>query len=120
MVTVYAELQCHSNFSFLDGASHPEELAEEAARLGLAALAITDHDGFYGVVRFAEAARSLALPTVFGTELTLGATKQPNGVADPGGEHLVVLAQGPLGYARLAKAISEAQLRGEKGVPRCT
>ena len=48
----YAELHCHSNFSFLDGASHPEELAEEAARLGLEALALTDHDGFYGVVRF--------------------------------------------------------------------
>src|SRR6185369_5067439 len=69
---VYAELHCHSNFSFLDGASHPEELVEEAARLGLAALACTDHDGFYGVVRFAEAARPLGLPTVFGTELTLG------------------------------------------------
>ena len=53
----YAELHCHSNFSFLDGASHPEELVEEAARLGLAALALTDHNGFYGVVRFAEAAR---------------------------------------------------------------
>ena len=68
----YAELHCHTNFSFLDGASHPEELVEEAARLGLAALAVTDHDGFYGVVRFAEAARPLGLPTVFGTELTLG------------------------------------------------
>ena len=73
----YAELHCHSNFSFLDGASHPEELAEEAARLGLAALAITDHDGFYGVVRFAEAARPLGLPTVFGAELTLGAQQPP-------------------------------------------
>jgi error-prone DNA polymerase len=119
-MSTYAELHCHSNFSFLDGASHPEELVEEAARLGLAALAITDHDGFYGVVRFAEAARPLALPTVFGTEMTLGATKQPNGLADPGGEHVVVLAEGPLGYARLAKAISEAQLRGEKGLPRAT
>ena len=119
---MYAELHCHSNFSFLDGASHPEELAEEAARLDLAALAITDHDGFYGVVRFAEAARSLALPTVFGAELTLGARdtpiRQPNGMADPAGEHLIVLAQGPAGYARLAKAISEAQLAGEKGAPR--
>src|SRR6476659_2634769 len=75
MDDAYAELHCHSNFSFLDGASHPEELAEEAARLGLAALAITDHDGFYGVVRFAEAARAVALPTVFGAELTLGAHK---------------------------------------------
>src|SRR5882724_1384742 len=92
METVYAELHCHSSFSFLDGASHPEELAEEAARLELAALAITDHDGFYGIVRFAEAARSLALPTVFGAELTLGAHGVPNGTADTPGEHLIVLA----------------------------
>ena len=62
----YAELHCHSNFSFLDGASHPEELAEEAARFGLEALALTDHNGFYGVVRFAEAARAVDLPTIFG------------------------------------------------------
>jgi error-prone DNA polymerase len=59
----YAELHSHSNFSFLDGASHPETLAEEAARLGLDALALTDHDGVYGVVRFAEAARELGLRT---------------------------------------------------------
>src|SRR6266852_372514 len=52
--TPYAELHCHSAYSFLDGASHPEQLAEEAARLNLAALAITDHDGMYGIVRFAE------------------------------------------------------------------
>src|SRR3954464_1279023 len=99
---MYAELHCHSNFSFLDGASHPEELVEEAARLGLAALAITDHDGFYGVVRFAEVARQPQPPTGFGAELTLGAHKPPNGVADPPGEHVVVLAEGPPGYARLA------------------
>ena len=60
----YAELHCHSNFSFLDGASHPEELVEEAVRLGLNALAMTDHDGLYGVVRMAEAAETYALPTV--------------------------------------------------------
>ena len=65
-VVPYAELHCHSNFSFLDGASHPEELATEAARLGLVALAITDHNGFYGVVRFAEAAKAVGLLTVFG------------------------------------------------------
>src|SRR5579864_3603794 len=81
----YAELHCHSNFSFLDGASHPEELVEEAARLGLTALAITDHDGFYGVVRFAEAARAVGLPTVFGAELSLGATRPQNGIPDPEG-----------------------------------
>jgi len=50
----YAELHAHSNFSFLDGASHPEELAAVAVQLGLAGLALTDHNGFYGVVRFAE------------------------------------------------------------------
>ncbi len=114
----YAELHCHSNFSFLDGASHPEELAEEAARLGLEALAITDHDGFYGVVRFAEAARAVELPTVFGAELSLALTKPQNGMADPEGTHLVVLARGPQGYAQLARALSQAQMRSkEKGKP---
>jgi error-prone DNA polymerase len=114
----YAELHCHSNFSFLDGASEPEELAEEAARLGLAALAITDHDGFYGVVRFAEAAAELGVATVFGAELSLGLRGPQNGVADPEGEHLLVLARDPEGYRRLAMAISDAQLAGrEKGRP---
>src|SRR5439155_6971281 len=105
----YAELHCHTNFSFLDGASHPEELASEAARLGLAALAVTDHDGFYGVVRFALAAREHDLPTVFGAELTLGVHGAREPEPDPPGEHLVVLAEGPVGYARLAAAISAAQ-----------
>jgi len=114
----YAELHSHSNFSFLDGASHPEEMAEEATRLGLTALAITDHDGFYGVVRFSEAARELKLPTVFGAELTLGLPGPQNGEPDPAGRHLLALARGPQGYARLARTISEAHLRGgEKGKP---
>src|SRR5215211_3830168 len=116
----YAELHCHTNFSFLDGASHPEEVVEEAARLGLAGLAVTDHDGLYGAVRFALAASEFDLPTVFGAELTLGITRPANGEPDPEGEHLVVLAEGPVGYARLARAISEAQLAGEKGAPRIT
>ncbi|WP_432899069.1 error-prone DNA polymerase [Micromonospora matsumotoense] len=114
----YAELHAHTNFSFLDGASHPEELAEEAARLGLTALAVTDHDGFYGVVRFAEAARTLRLPTVFGAELSLGLPGPQQGEPDPLGRHLLVLAHGHEGYARLASVISRAQLRGgEKGRP---
>ena len=114
----YAELHCHSNFSFLDGASHPENLAEEAARLGLEALALTDHDGFYGVVRFAEAARATGLPTVFGAELSLGLRQPQNGIPDPEGSHLLVLARGPAGYARLADVISTAQLAGGmKGKP---
>ncbi|MET0478025.1 MAG: PHP domain-containing protein, partial [Actinomycetota bacterium] len=141
VVVPYAELHCHSNASFLDGGSHPEELAEEAAHLRLEALAITDHDGMYGIVRFAEAARALGLPTIFGAELTLvpGGPRAPRprrpggpgpgpgrqhrgvqrtGTPDPGGEHLVVLARGPEGYARLCRAISEAQMAGAKGAPR--
>src|SRR5690625_4998127 len=47
----YAELHCHTNFSFLDGANHPEELVAEAARLGIETLAVTDHDSLYGAVR---------------------------------------------------------------------
>ncbi len=126
----YAELHCHSNFSFLDGASHPEDLVEEAARLGLEALALTDHDGLYGVVRFAEAAAALGVPAVFGAELTMGplgggrASPRAGGgkhggpQPDPTGTHLVVLARDPEGYARLARAISEAQLEGgAKGEP---
>jgi error-prone DNA polymerase len=119
----YAELHCHSNASFLDGASPPEELVAEAARLGLEALALTDRDGMYGVVRFAEAARAAGLPTVFGAELTLGlgagrAGRSRGVVPDPPGEHLVVLARDPSGYARLCRAISTAQLAGSKGAPR--
>jgi error-prone DNA polymerase len=128
VVVPYAELHCHSNASFLDGGSHPEELAEEAARLRLEALAITDHDGMYGIVRFAEAARALGLPTVFGAELTLvpGRPRRPGrpgsgagrtGSPDPAGEHLVVLARGAEGYGRLCRAISEAQMAGAKGAP---
>jgi len=133
----YAELHCHSNFSFLDGASHPEQLVEEADRLGLEALALTDHNGFYGIVRFAEAARAVGLPTVFGTEITLTAGLQGRSARteadtqqqvstgmlpdthapDPHGQHLVVLAEGPTGYARLARALSLGHLAGEKGVP---
>ncbi|HLH99338.1 MAG TPA: error-prone DNA polymerase [Acidimicrobiales bacterium] len=114
----YAELHCHSNFSFLDGASHPEELVEEAARLGLEALALTDHDGLYGAVRFAEAADKIGVPTVLGAELTLDLTRLQQGVADPEGSHVVILARDPIGYARLCRAVTLAQLRGgEKGRP---
>jgi error-prone DNA polymerase len=117
----YAELHTHSNFSFLDGASHPEELAAAAVRLGLSALALTDHDGLYGVVRFAEAARAFGLPTVFGAELTVTGSGTPHlrtGVADPEGSHLVVLARDPEGYARLSRVLAEAHLAGgEKGKP---
>ena len=114
----YAELHAHSAYSFLDGASTPEELVEEAARLDLRAIALTDHDGLYGVVRFAEAARELDMSTVFGAELSLGnvpRTERP----DPPGPHLLVLARGPEGYRRLSRQISAAHLAGgEKGKPR--
>jgi len=118
-VVPYAELHCHSFYSFLDGAASPEELVEESVRLGLTALALTDHDGFYGVVRMAEAAEAYdGLDTVFGAELSLGLTMPQNGVADPEGSHLLVLAAGQAGYHKLAGAITEAQLRGaEKGKP---
>ncbi|TDO50132.1 error-prone DNA polymerase [Kribbella sp. VKM Ac-2527] len=118
-VVPYAELHCHSYYSFLDGASSPEHLVEESVRLGLHALSLTDHDGFYGVVRMAEAAEEYEnLHTVFGAELSLDLTKPQNGIADPEGSHLLVLAEGQQGYHRLAGAITEAQLRGqEKGRP---
>lgn len=118
-IVPYAELHAHSAFSFLDGASSPEQLVEEAHRLGLSGLAITDHDGFYGIVRFAEAAESFPeLATVFGAELSLGLTEPQMGAADPEGEHLLVLARQESGYHRLASAITAGQLAGgEKGRP---
>ncbi len=106
----YAELHAHSAFSFLDGASQPEELVVEAVGRGLSALALTDRDGLYGVVRFSEAARGLELPSIFGAELTVPAH---------GGDreqHLLVLARGPEGYRRLSRSIATAHLAtGTKG-----
>ena len=128
----YAELHAHSSFSFLDGASSPAELVDEAVGLGLDALALTDHNGFYGVVRFAEAAAEAGLPTVFGTELTLDAygadgsmpstrsriQPERTGCADPVGSHVVVLARSPAGYSSLGELISAAQMAGRKHAPR--
>jgi error-prone DNA polymerase len=120
----YAELHAHSSFSFLDGASSPESLIEEAARLGLHGLALTDHDGFYGIVRMAEAAAAQKIlndstpATIFGSELSLGLRTPQNGIADPEGSHLLVLARQREGYHRLAAALTHAQLTGdEKGRP---
>src|SRR3979411_3041061 len=67
----YVELHCHSNFSFLDGAAHPEELAQLAADRGLPAVALTDHNGLYGMVRFDTAARKVGVKPLIGCELTL-------------------------------------------------
>ncbi|HEV3187761.1 MAG TPA: error-prone DNA polymerase [Acidimicrobiales bacterium] len=120
-MATYGELHAHSGFSFLDGASDPEELVVEASRLGLSGLALCDHDGLYGVVRFAEAARALGLASVFGSEVTLDGRDDRVGVSDPSGEHLVLLARSPAGYARLSRMLALAHLeRGEKGAPRFT
>jgi len=131
----YAELHAHSAFSFLDGASHPEELAAEGKRLGLKALAITDHDGLYGVVRFSEAAKAVELPTAFGAELHLPAPAgsasgtgggapvldPPTGTPDPRATHLLVLARGDQGYRNLSRAIGAAHLdAGVKGAANYT
>jgi error-prone DNA polymerase len=110
----YAELHAHSDMSFLDGASEPAALVAEAARLGLEALAITDHDGLYGAVRLAEAARAAKLPTVFGAELSLAAdTSERTGMPDPPGAHLLLLARGLDGYRALSHAIGDARLAGD-------
>jgi len=146
-VLPWAELHCHSSYSFLDGASSPAELVAEAARLGLEALAITDHNGMYGVPQFAQAAAKLKeqtgikLGTVFGAELSAGPGGRPPrnppvaqgpvpssqglgragdraGSPDPDARHLLVLARDPAGYRRLCWSISVAQLAGgAKGRP---
>jgi error-prone DNA polymerase len=119
----WAELHCHSSYSFLDGASSPAELVHEAAERGLTALAITDHDGMYGVPQFAQAAARIrqsgvSLGTVFGAELSIDLGTPRAGIPDPQGRHLLVLARDPEGYRRLCRVISAAQLAGgEKGRP---
>ena len=103
----YAELHCLSNFSFLQGASHPEDLATRAASLGLPALALTDRDGLHGIVRFDTAARHSGLKPIFGSEL---------GLED--GTRLVLLARDLQGYRNLVKLSSLAYTEGFYGKPR--
>jgi len=128
----YAELHAHSHFSFLDGASSPADMVEQAARLGLDAIALVDHDGLPGAVRFASAAADAGIATVFGAELTLGLepgagaagttpviSSPRTGVPDPDGEHLLVLVRDETGYRRLSAAIARAHLdSGQKAAPR--
>ena len=121
----HAELHAHSRFSFMDGSSNPEELVAEAVRLELDALALTDRDGFYGVVRFAEAAQKAGLPTVFGAELTLDLaySSRRSGPILPSdrieqSRSVVVLARDAAGYAALGTLISRAHMAGRKGQPR--
>jgi error-prone DNA polymerase len=79
----YAELHCHTNHSFLDGASHPDELVEVAAELGYRALAVTDHDGFYGAVKMMQAANQHHLPIVYGIEAGIERHDHPVDPGDP-------------------------------------
>src|SRR5579872_5993789 len=104
---MYAELHAHSNFTFLEGGSHPEELVEVAAALGLSALALTDCDGLYGAVRFAKAAAERRLPAIIGSTLRFS-----------DGPPLVALVEDERGYANLCELISTGQMRGSKGAPR--
>lgn len=103
----YAELHCHSAFSLLDGASNPEELVTYAKRIGLRALAITDHDDMGGVVRFAHAAKEAQLDAIIGTELTM-----------LGESHLTLLASDLDGYKNLCYLITLARSSCERGTPR--
>ncbi len=81
----YAELHCHTNFSFLDGASAADDLVDRAVELGLTALAVTDHQGLYGVVRFSTAAREAGIRPVIGLELELvdASAPDPDGIVVP-------------------------------------
>src|SRR5207253_1897152 len=96
---MYIELHCHSAFSFLDGASLPEQLALTASQLGYSGLALTDHNGLYGSLAFAHEAKQLGLQAITGAELTL-----------VDGSHVTLLAETPEGYANLCRLITEAHL----------
>ncbi|MEO6990943.1 MAG: DNA polymerase III subunit alpha [Candidatus Baltobacteraceae bacterium] len=119
----YAELHCWSNFTFLEGGSHPEDVVERAAELGLTAVALTDRDGLYGAVRFAKHAKATRLGAICGAELTLQAgdriaLRRPSAenVAEFSARfpRLVLLAEDEAGYANLVQLISIAQMRGRK------
>ena len=101
---VYAELHAHSYFSLLDGASSPEALVERASALGYPALALTDHDGLYGAVRFWRAAREWGIRPVIGAEVELA------GPAPDAGGHVTLLAETQQGYANLCRLLSAGQL----------
>ena len=93
----YVELHCHSAYSFLDGASHPEELVARAAELGYETLALTDHDGVYGSLEFAHAAKLAGLRPITGAEVTL-----------EGGAHITLLCEDGTGYANLCRILTAA------------
>jgi error-prone DNA polymerase len=92
----YVELHAHSAYSFLDGASQPEELAVRAAELGYGAIALTDHDGVYGSLEFAHAAKHLGVRPITGAEITL-----------EGGSHVTLLCESQQGYANLCRILTD-------------
>ncbi len=97
MSSPYAELHAHSAFSFLDGASSPAELAARAERLGYSAFALTDHDGIWGSMEFAQACKGLGVHPIVGAELTLA-----------GGAHLTLLVESQAGYRNLCRLLTAA------------
>ncbi|MBU6188803.1 MAG: error-prone DNA polymerase [Betaproteobacteria bacterium] len=126
MLPAYAELHCISNFSFLRGASHPEELVDRARELGYAALALTDECSLAGVVRAHLQARTHNFPLLIGAEFSLHSCIDPTHTGSafhaPGtpGAHspaprLVLLARHREGYGRLSELISAARARAPKG-----
>ena len=110
----YVELHCHSGFSFLDGASHPQELAVRAVELGYPALALTDHNGLYGSMEFAHAAKRANLQPITGAEVTLRECFP--GFEEPEhGHHVTLLAETPQGYANLCRLLTETHMGSERG-----
>ncbi|MEX2527281.1 MAG: DNA polymerase III subunit alpha [Gemmatimonadota bacterium] len=128
---MYIELHCHSGYSFLDGASHPEELVHQAVKLGYPALALTDHDGLYGSMEFAQLARSHDLQAITGAEVTLRECGIPGDApGDPSGTtaappplphhalpHITLLAETPAGYANLCRLLSHAHRTSPRREP---
>src|SRR6478609_5843682 len=95
----YVELHAHSAYSFLDGASLPEELAARAAELGYDALALTDHDGVYGSLEFAHAAKHFGVRPITGAEVSVGSA------------HVTLLCETQRGYANLCRILTDAHAR---------
>jgi error-prone DNA polymerase len=93
----YVELHCHSAYSFLDGASMPDELVPRALELGHTALALTDHNGVYGSMEHAQAARSLGLRAIHGAEVDLD-----------DGRHVVLLVESERGWSNLCRLLTQA------------
>ena len=126
MADPYVPLWCKSNFSFLEGASHPEELVEQAHAFGLPALALTDRDGVHGVVRAHVKARELGVRLIVGSEVTVSDAAADPAAAGTGPDQppalstCVLLAANRTGYANLCRLITAGRLRRPKGESRVT